>query len=70
MSNQSKTPIADLGDAFEPSMMPDYPERAATGEFAGKTDHDIHLTYIEKEAEENHEAEQSALDEQEQEDDE
>lgn len=70
MSEPSKTPIADLGDDFEPESQQDFAERQLTGEFDGKTEEEVRLIYVQEEADDNHENEQRLIDEDEAEHDE
>lgn len=65
MREPSQTPIADLGDDFEPESQEDFAERQLTGEFDGKTEEEIRLIYIREEADDNHEHEQRRIDEEE-----
>jgi hypothetical protein len=65
MHEPSKTPIADLGDDFEPESQEDFAERQLTGEFEGKTEDEIRDIYVREEADDNHEHEQRLIDEEE-----
>lgn len=46
----SKTPIADMGDDFQPDAMDDFDARVASGEFKDKTMEQIRDIYVQEEA--------------------
>lgn len=65
MTTESKHPLSDLGDDFDPQMMPDYKLREAAGEFEGKSEDQIREVYFEEEADAVHDLEQQRLDDEE-----
>lgn len=48
---ESKYPIADMGENFDPETMPDYEERALKGDFAFMEVEDIRRVYVNEEME-------------------
>lgn len=49
--NESKYPIADLGNDFDPEAMEDYEVRANKGDFDGMTLPEIRRVYVNEEQE-------------------
>lgn len=57
MSNDSQYPLSDLGDNFDPEVMPDYQDRVKSGEFAKLNTEQIRSIYINEEIDQVHDEE-------------
>lgn len=65
MSEESKYPIGDMGENFQPDAMEDFDARVASGEFNGKSMDEIRRIYVHEEmdaVEQQEELERLALD--------
>jgi len=65
MSEESKYPIGDMGENFQPDAMEDFDARVASGEFKDKSMEEIRRIYVHEEmdaVEQQEELERLAID--------